>query len=33
MFYLGFASALVYITPSQQLAQVVGAAFNFLFNL
>ncbi|KAG2432130.1 hypothetical protein HXX76_009056 [Chlamydomonas incerta] len=32
-FYLGFASALVYITPSQQLAQVVGAAFNFLFNL
>ncbi|KAG2487630.1 hypothetical protein HYH03_013769 [Edaphochlamys debaryana] len=32
-FYLGFASALVYSTPSQQLAQVLGAGMNFLFNL
>ncbi|GIL42550.1 hypothetical protein Vafri_515 [Volvox africanus] len=32
-FYLSFGSALVYITPSQQLAQVAGAGLNFLFNL
>ncbi|PNH10990.1 Pleiotropic drug resistance protein 1, partial [Tetrabaena socialis] len=32
-FYISFGSALVYITPSQQLAQVAGAGLNFLFNL
>ncbi|KXZ56523.1 hypothetical protein GPECTOR_1g47 [Gonium pectorale] len=32
-FYITFGTALVYITPSQQLAQVAGAGLNFLFNL
>ncbi len=32
-FYLSFGTALVYLTPSQQLAQVAGSGLNFLFNL
>lgn len=33
MFYVAFGMALVYITPTQQLAQVMGSGFNFLFNI
>ncbi|MEW5311977.1 MAG: hypothetical protein WDW38_003643 [Sanguina aurantia] len=33
LFYTSFGQALVYITPSQQLGQVVGSGLNFLFNV
>jgi hypothetical protein len=33
MFYVSFGMALVYSTPSPQLAQVVGSGLNFLFNI
>ncbi|WIA42005.1 hypothetical protein OEZ86_009302 [Tetradesmus obliquus] len=32
-FYTIFGQFMVYVTPSQQIAQVVGAGLNFMFNL